>query len=88
METEELLLTSLRHRQVIFADETKVRVRGGTGYVWAFSGGSKKWSTGLPRPVTARFFEEVLDGFRESLFLISTVDTTQPRVSSRSASST
>ena len=61
--TEELLLNRLRHGQVIFADETKIRVRGGTGYVWAFSG-IEEVVYRFTETRDSQILEEILDGFQ------------------------
>ncbi|MGZ0175221.1 MAG: IS66 family transposase [Planctomycetales bacterium] len=60
--TEELLLNRLRLRHVIFADETKIQVRGGTGYVWAFSG-VEEVVYRFTETREANILDEILDGF-------------------------
>ena len=62
-DTEELLLNRLRHSQVIFADETKIQVRGGTGYVWVFSG-VEEVVYRFTETREANILEEILDGFQ------------------------
>ncbi len=60
---EDSLLSSLRRGQMICADETKVRVRGGTGYVWAFSG-IEEVVYRFTETRDSQILEEILDGFQ------------------------
>ena len=62
-ETEKLLFNMLRQGHVIFADETKVQVRGGTGYVWVFSG-IEVVVYRFTETRDSQILEEVLDGFQ------------------------
>jgi len=61
--TEQLLVSRLRQGNVIFADETKVKVRGGTGYVWAFSG-IEEVVYRFTETRDAAILKEFLDGFQ------------------------
>ena len=62
-ETERLLVSRLCAGQVIFADETKIQVRGGTGYVWVFSG-VEEVVYRFTETREANILEEILDGFK------------------------
>lgn len=61
-ETEQLLVSALCKQEVVCIDETKIRVRGGIGYVWAFSGlGEVVYRFTETRDAT--ILQDVLDGF-------------------------
>jgi hypothetical protein len=61
-DTEQKLLDKLRHGHVIFADEAKVKVKGGTGYIWAFSG-VEEVVYRFTETRSSTILEEILDGF-------------------------